>query len=182
MSHGCARCSSPSNRCPCPASCRLAEPGVQQGTARLTEPGGFVGPAHEGPHPACPLLAGVHLGCAQVTGCNSPHGFPLLKRCIGLFLHLFITVAFPSEATLAGRAELAGQPLAWAPWEVVPSERGNTPPRVPHLTPVLGINLPAAVLVLGEGRLSSPVSGPGFLPQGSVASGTPGSHLPFGRV
>lgn len=56
MSHGCARCSSPSNRHPCPASCHLAQPGMQQGKARLTEPGGFVGPAHKGPHPACPLL------------------------------------------------------------------------------------------------------------------------------
>ena len=110
MSRGCARCSSPSNRRPCPASCRPAQPGAQQSKARLAEPGGFVGPAQEEPPPACPLLPGVHLGCARVTGCNSPHGFPLLKRCIGLFLHLFITVAFPREATLGGRAELVGEP------------------------------------------------------------------------
>lgn len=165
MSHGCARCSSPSNRHPCPASCHLAQPGTQQGKARLTEPDGFVGPAQEGPHPVCPLLPGVHLGCAGVTGCNSPHGFPLLKRCIGLFLHLFITVGFPREATLGGTSELVGslwpglcRRLYRGAWL---SERGNAPPCVPHLTPMLGINLPVAVLALGSCRHGSPMSGLG---------------------
>lgn len=123
MSRGCARCSSPSNRHPCPASCRLAQPGVQQGKA-----GGFTGSAHTRVLcPTCPLVSGVHLGCAQVNGCNSPHGFPLLKRCIGLFLHLFITVAFPWEATLGGRTELAEEPPA-SHAQLPGRVRGRTPP------------------------------------------------------
>lgn len=96
MSHGCARCSSPSNRRPCPASCRPAQPGAQQGKGRLTEPGGSEGPAQEGPHPTCPLLPGAHLGCESLV-VTLPTVFLCLKGASVSFYTYLLLWHFPGK-------------------------------------------------------------------------------------
>ena len=95
MSRGCARCSSPSNRRPCPVSRRLAQPGAQQGKARLAELGSFVGPAQEGPLPACSLLrAWAALESLAVT---LPMVFLCLKGASVSFYTYLLLWHFPGK-------------------------------------------------------------------------------------
>ena len=92
---------------------------MQQGNAKLTEPGSFVGLAQNGP--ALPVPCS--LVCTSAVLESLVVTLTMVFLCLnGLFLHLFITVAFPREATLGERAELVGEPWAWALWEVVPRD------------------------------------------------------------